>query len=72
MAPMRWVPGTTSGRVPALEPEAITHVNDRDALIVAGDTWEETARHELVTQAWAEWANHRAQQLKEQLERDAN
>jgi hypothetical protein len=34
--------------------------------------WEETARHELVTPAWAEWANHRAQQLKERLEHDQN
>lgn len=69
MAPMRWVPGATSGRVPVLESEAIPHVDDREALIVAREIWEETARHELVTPAWAEWANHRAQQLKEQLER---
>lgn len=72
MAPMRWVPGATSGRVPALEPEAIPNVGDRDAIVVARDIWEETARHELVTPAWAEWANHRAQQLKERLERGPN
>jgi hypothetical protein len=72
MAPMRWVPGATSGRVPALEPEAIPHVGDREALIVARDIWEETARHELVTPAWANWANDRARQLKEHLERSQN
>jgi hypothetical protein len=62
----------TSGRVPALEPEAIPQVDDREALIVAREIWEETARHELVTPAWAAWANDRAKQLEQQLERSQN
>lgn len=69
MAPMRWVPGATSGRAPALEPEAIPNVYDREALVVAREIWEETSRHELVTPAWAAWANDRARQLKERLDR---
>jgi len=72
MAPMRWVPGATSGRLPALESEAIPNVDDSEALAVAREIWEETARHPLVTQAWAAWANDRARQLKERMERSAN
>lgn len=72
MAPMRWVPGATSRRVPVLEPEAIPHVNRREALLVARDIWEETARHALVTARWSEWANGRAQQLKVALEHSPN
>jgi hypothetical protein len=55
-----------------LEPEAIPYVNRREALLVARDIWEETARHALVTARWSEWANGRAQQLKVALEHSPN
>jgi len=36
------------------------------------DIWDEIARHELVTLAWADWTNNRARQLKERRENDQN
>jgi hypothetical protein len=62
MTPMRWVPAP-NGNVPALVSEPLPRVDDPGAHAIAHDIWEETARHELVSAAWAEWAAHRATQL---------
>jgi hypothetical protein len=69
MAPMRWVPSSNTGNVPALVKEVPPRVEDREAMAIAREVWDVVANHELVTPAWAEWADSRVRQLKEDLDR---
>lgn len=66
MTPMRWVPAP-NGNVPSLENEPAPLVDDRQALAVARDVWDETSRHELVSREWSAWAADRATQLAGRL-----
>jgi HipA-like C-terminal domain len=63
MTPMRWVPSTTGSLVPPLQQEPVAMVDDSEALAIAYEIWNETARHELVSDEWREWSGRRAQQI---------
>ncbi|GAB2592674.1 hypothetical protein GCM10027066_34430 [Dyella jejuensis] len=64
MAPMRWVPSSTTGVVPELVKEATPRVNDREALDIAREVWEVVANLDEVTPQWAEWAKDRARRRR--------
>lgn len=67
MTPMRWVPAGAQQRVPALAPEPLYKTDDREAMVIAAEIWEETARRELVTEEWRKWSSQRAKQIREAL-----
>lgn len=67
MTPMRWVPAGAQQRVPALAPEPLYGTDDREAMKIAAEIWEETARRDLATEAWREWSSQRAKQIREAL-----
>jgi serine/threonine protein kinase HipA of HipAB toxin-antitoxin module len=64
MTPMRWVPSTTGGLVPPLQSEPVFKVDDSEALAIAYEIWNETARHDLVSNEWRAWSAQRAQQIR--------
>jgi hypothetical protein len=66
MTPMRWVPAP-NGNVPTLVAEPPPNVEDRGALHLAREVWEEASRHELVSSEWANWSAERAKQLAARL-----
>jgi serine/threonine protein kinase HipA of HipAB toxin-antitoxin module len=63
MTPMRWVPSTTGG-VPPLQSEPVFKVDDSEVLAIACEIWNETARHDLVSDPWRAWSAERAQQIR--------
>lgn len=67
MTPMRWVPVGAQKVVPPLVPEPLFKTDDREAMLIAAEIWEETSRRNLATDAWRDWSAQRARQIREAL-----
>ena len=44
--------------------------NDREAMVIAAEIWEETSRRDLATDECRKWSAQRAQQIREALAAD--
>jgi hypothetical protein len=67
MTPMRWAPSATTGNVPVLQEEPVIATDDVQAMLIVAEIWEDTARHDLVSDEWRSWAASRAGQIRRML-----